>query len=88
MHMHAIQSFMRTTIEITAEQRSRLMALAAIRGETGFSHLVREALDEYLASRSEDEAKIQKALAVKGILTEREAESFLQICRDVREDWR
>ena len=40
---------MRTTIEITEEQRAELLKLAAIRGHNGFSQLVQEALNEYLA---------------------------------------
>ena len=48
---------MRTTVEITAEQRAQLLKLAARRGEKGFSGLVREALETYLAHQRELEEK-------------------------------
>jgi hypothetical protein len=38
----------RTTIEIQTEHRIALMALAARRGQKGFSTLVAEAIEEYL----------------------------------------
>lgn len=41
---------MRTTIELTDEQRSALLALAGKRGLRGYSSLVQEALAQYLAS--------------------------------------
>lgn len=40
---------MRTTIELTDEQRSALLALAGKRGLRGYSSLVQEALAQYLA---------------------------------------
>lgn len=40
---------MRTTIELTDEQRAALLALAARRGLRGYSSLVQEALAAYLA---------------------------------------
>ena len=39
---------MRTTIELTDEQRSRLLALAGKRRLRGYSSLVQEALAQYL----------------------------------------
>ena len=49
MHVHAYYvAVMRTTVEISDSHRARLLKLAADRGEKGFSHLVREALDQYL----------------------------------------
>lgn len=39
---------MRTTIELTDEQRSALLALAGRRGLRGYSSLVQEALAQYL----------------------------------------
>ena len=48
---------MRTTVEITSAQRARLLALAARRGDKGFSRLVQEALDAYLGAVAGEEAK-------------------------------
>jgi len=50
MHVHVIQiRGVRTTVEISDAQRAALLKLAAERGEKGFSRLVGEALDRYLA---------------------------------------
>src|SRR3972149_4767993 len=49
MHVHALYNvLMRTTVEITDEQRARLLELAARRGEKGFSKLVQEALERFI----------------------------------------
>ncbi len=88
MHMHASKSYMRTTIEITDEQRSRLMALAALRNEKGFSKLVREALDQYLESKLDKVNKVERALQTRGMLNEEEAEAFAKDCAGIRENWR
>ncbi|MBI5244905.1 MAG: hypothetical protein HY922_14660 [Elusimicrobia bacterium] len=42
---------MRTTIELTDEQRGALLELAGRRGLRGYSSLVQEALDRYLGIR-------------------------------------
>jgi len=57
---------MRTTIEISPEHRTRLMELAARRGEKGFSKLVQQALDAYLKSQTGEEEKRRHALMLKG----------------------
>lgn len=88
MHMHAILLRMRTTIEITDEQRSRLMALAALRNEKGFSKLVREALDEYLESKLDTAHKVERALEMRGVLDEEDADAFARDCAGMRENWR
>jgi predicted transcriptional regulator len=79
---------MRTTIEMTDEQRAKLLHLAARRGLKGFSALVQEALDGYLKAMAGKESEVQAALAVRGILKGREAEQLAEACRRVREDWR
>jgi hypothetical protein len=63
---------MRTTIEITADQRVALTALAARRGLRGFSALVQEAIDEYLAENADDE--LTSFLALEGSLSDEEAD--------------
>ena len=79
---------MRTTIEITAEQRSKLLYLAAMRGRKGFSELVREALDEYLATRLAADDPTVRALAMKGSLDEDDAEALEQNAARLRGSWR
>jgi hypothetical protein len=78
---------MRTTIEITPEQRARLMAMAARRGEKGFSKLVQQALDAYLKAQSGEEEKRRRALMLRGALDSREADRLRAVTREIRESW-
>ncbi|MBI5500615.1 MAG: ribbon-helix-helix protein, CopG family [Deltaproteobacteria bacterium] len=79
---------MRTTIEMTDEQRAKLLHLAARRGVKGFSAIVQEALDQYLKSTEGKEAEVQAALAVRGSLKGKEAERLAETSRRLREAWR
>ena len=79
---------MRTTIEITDEQRSALLAMAAARGTKGFSALVQEALDRYLATRAQDAARIAAARASRGSLDDHEASDLAEACSQIRSEWR
>jgi hypothetical protein len=79
---------MRTTIEISREQRACLMELAARRGEKGFSKLVQQALDAYLRSQTGEQEKRRRALMLKGALDSREAERLRQATREIRKSWR
>jgi hypothetical protein len=79
---------MRTTIEISPEQRVRLMELAARRGEKGFSKLVQQALDAYLRAQAGEEEKRRRALMLKGSLNSREAEALRAATREIRRSWR
>jgi len=79
---------MRTTIEMTDEQRAKLLHLAAKRGVKGFSTFVQEALDEYLKTVEDRTAEVQAALAVRGTLKGKEAKRLSENCRQVRETWR
>jgi predicted transcriptional regulator len=90
MHVHACdnRTKMRTTIEIKPEHRARILELAASRGEKGFSTVVAEALELYLAEQKERSNAIQKALALKGSMNSAEAESLLAQTRRIRANWR
>ena len=79
---------MRTTIELPDHQRARLLELAAQRGEKGFSSLVQEALDAYFEQHQTRSEKIKKALAVRGALSDEEAEALEERTREIREHWR
>jgi len=86
MCMH-IES-MRTTIEMKETQRAELLKLAAQRGEKGFSALIGEAIDLYLAQfRARGEA-VRKAKAVRGTLSDAEAEDLAASVRELRGRWR
>ncbi len=73
---------MRTTVEITGEQHRALTALAMGRGLRGFSTLVQEAIDLYLAEQRSEH--LQAALDLEGILTDQEAE---EVRRRIERAW-
>jgi hypothetical protein len=79
---------MRTTVEISDEQRSQLLKLAAQRGEKGFSALVREALDLYMRQHRARREAVAKALKVKGSFSDDEADALQASVRALREKWR
>jgi Arc/MetJ family transcription regulator len=79
---------MRTTIELTEEQRAELLRLAAKRGLKGFSHLVQEALDEYLRHESKKLHLIDAALGLKGAFQGKGADEFETRTQALRSDWR
>lgn len=85
--MHIIGR-MRTTIEMKPEHRARLLELAAIRGEKGFSAVVAEALEYYLETQSGRTHAIQRALALKGCMTHKEAAGLSTRTRRIRDNWR
>ena len=79
---------MRTTVEISDEHRARLLEMAARRGEKGFSSLVGEALESFLRTRGRDAAAREKALSLRGTLSEHEATRLRRHAAAVRESWR
>jgi predicted transcriptional regulator len=79
---------MRTTIEMKPEHRSRLLELAANRGEKGFSTVVAEALELYLKAQSGRKNAIKSALALKGSMKEAEAIDLLTRTQSIRGNWR
>jgi len=79
---------MRTTIELHDAQRARLLALAARRGEKGFSNLIAEAVERYLVAEDEAVEKRELALAARGGLTAEEATELTENARALRESWR
>ena len=79
---------MRTTIELTDEQRAELLKLAAKKGLKGFSPLVQEALDEYLKRQGGREDAVAMALKLKGSLRGKAAEDFEDRVKSLRELWR
>ncbi|MGD0309382.1 MAG: ribbon-helix-helix protein, CopG family [Acidobacteriota bacterium] len=79
---------MRTTIELTDEQRAELLRLAAKRRLKGFSEIVQEALDEYLQRQGGRDEAIATALTLKGCLKRKEADEFEKRVKLLRETWR
>ena len=79
---------MRTTIELRAEHRARLLELAARRGEKGFSSVIAEAVDSYLESAAERERQVRSGLAARGKLSPHDEAELREAVRHVREFWR
>ena len=79
---------MRTTIEITDEQRARLLDAAARRGEKGFSSVVQEALAQYFDGEEERRDTVRKALGVLGSLGAEEADQLERSVGELRRSWR
>lgn len=79
---------MRTTIEITDEQRAQLLRLAAQRGEKGFSAIVQLALDRYLHAEASREELVGAARGLKGTLKAKDADALGERVGVIRERWR
>jgi len=79
---------MRTTIELKDDQRARLLELAARRREKGFSNIIAEAVEAYLAAQDAGEAARAKALAARGALSAAEASEVAEAVHALRENWR
>ena len=79
---------MRTTIDITDEQRAKLLEAAARRGEKGFSSLIQEALDHYFEGAAQRSERVERAVRVLGSLAEPSAERLEKDARKLRRSWR
>ena len=79
---------MRTTVELTEDQRAELLKLAAQRGIKGFSQLVQEAIDSYLESQASRATLIDAAIAMKGTLSNKSADEFEARTKSIRGHWR
>lgn len=79
---------MRTTIDLPDDLRARLLALAAGRGEKGFSRIVREAVAAYLAAEDLKPSLVSEARGVLGTLTAEEADRLSESVSELRAHWR
>ncbi|MCV7193130.1 hypothetical protein [Mycolicibacterium brumae] len=77
---------MRTTVEITARQHEALSALARRRGVRGFSTLIQEALDDYLANVTP--AEVEALLGLEGVLSDEDAARTEDTITELRSTWR
>lgn len=86
--MHGKMPHVRTTIEIPDSQRAKLVELAAQRREKGFSRIVQEALDRYLAEHATRSARVRAALEVLGALDPTDADALADSVTQLRSRWR
>ena len=87
--MHVVIVFdMRTTVEMKPEHRSALLALAARRGEKGFSSVLAEAIEEYLDEEKTRVHRRKELLSLAGSLSADEAKALRNTATSLRENWR
>jgi hypothetical protein len=86
--MHVKIGGMRTTVELKPEHRGALLALAARRGQKGFSAVLEEAVEIYLSGEAERERRRRELLSLAGALSKPEAEKLRRRTRELRENWR
>lgn len=79
---------MRTTVEITDEQRAALLALAAKRGLRGYSAIIQEAIDFYLKAVKSRRIRTKASLKLQGILTDEQAERMRKEIQGLWTRWR
>jgi len=78
---------MRTTIDISDEHRAALLALAAKRGVSGYSQIIKEALDFYLPHHKGAEDSRENVLKMRGSWGERDARQVKERIRELRNNW-
>ncbi|MHC1725485.1 MAG: hypothetical protein AB9866_05645 [Syntrophobacteraceae bacterium] len=79
---------MRTTIEISDRQRAILLSLAAQRGLRGYSEIINEALELYIASQASEGTDLkEKVLAMQGSWRQEETEQTRANLGKLREKW-
>jgi hypothetical protein len=71
-----------------AEHRSALLALAARRGEKGFSSVLAEAIEGYLDQEKTRVQRRKELLSLAGSLSAEEAKSLRSAATSLRENWR
>jgi metal-responsive CopG/Arc/MetJ family transcriptional regulator len=79
---------MRTTVEMKPQHRSALLALAARRGEKGFSSVLAEAIEEYLDEERTRVLRRKELVSLAGSLSAEEAKSLRSTATSLRENWR
>jgi len=88
MHVRATLCAMRTTAELKPEYRGRLLAIAAKRGEKGFSSVLNEAVESYLGEEAAREKRRKRALRLRGVLKRKEAAELRKRAAALRKSWR
>ena len=79
---------MRTTVEMKPEHRTALVALAASRGQKGFSEVLDDAIEAYLKGEQERERRKHVFHSLAGVLSEDEGNKLEQEVEAVRASWR
>lgn len=86
-HMHARMRMVRTTVELSDPLYRKVRALAAARGERGFSPIVETAVREYLEREDGTDEGGDAFAAARGAWSAEEAEQFSAELRDAWSTW-
>ena len=78
---------MRTIVDIKPEHRDALLALAARRGQKGFSLVLAEAIEEYLDEERTRVKRRKELLSLAGSLSAKEAQSLRRTAAYLRGYW-
>lgn len=87
-HMHVRLHDVRTTIELSDDVYRALRALAAARGERGFSPIVEAALREYMDRAANDGDADDAFAAARGAWSDEDAEGLVAEIEDAWSTWR
>jgi hypothetical protein len=79
---------MRTTIELTNDQRSMLDSLAAQKGLRGYSKLIQEAVDLYLKEISRKRTGLNHLWKMRGTWSDEEAQQTKRRLSEIRRNWK
>ena len=79
---------MRSTIEIPDDLRAMVLAVAARKGYRGYSKVVVEALELYMAERAAAETGLDRVLALRGAWTADDAAEVRAGISRARRGWR
>ena len=86
--MHGTIKSMRTTVELKAEHRSALLALAASRGKRNFSSLLSEAIEQYLNGEQDRARRRKELLSLAGSLSAKDVDQLRRTTEALRKSWR
>ncbi|NLD37608.1 MAG: hypothetical protein GX654_12145 [Desulfatiglans sp.] len=78
---------MRTTIEISDNHRSALLSIAAQKGHRGYSKIIEDAIEHYIADQTKTVGIKNSVLAMKGSW-KKEAEEIKANIKELRKNWK
>ena len=79
---------MRATIELPNRLRAAVLAIAARKGYRGYSKVIIEALEFYLAEKEAKDSGLSKLLSMRGSWSDDEAKGVRQGIKEARANWR
>ena len=88
MHKDAILRPMRATIELPDHLRAAVVAVAARKGYRGYSKVIIEALEFYLAEKEARESGLHELLELRGSWSRQEAATARDRIAQARSNWK